>query len=220
MLYATGEIVLVVVGILIALQINNWNEQSRVRTFERAILKEIRDGLLEDRQKLSGNYEYITEAVGAIDLLLDDVPKNNQTIARLLGKVISFKRFVPRNSAFEVLKSKDLTVIANTRLRKDIVEYYDEISIIAIEGLADIELEFTQEWYPLLRTEFSEFKFDEYAMPKQPQSFVADTSNTVFLRLAQDNRQGSFSQIKNAIDKIDEILGQLEREALDHDNQL
>ncbi len=30
--YAIGEIILVVIGILIALQINNWNENRRVKT--------------------------------------------------------------------------------------------------------------------------------------------------------------------------------------------
>ena len=37
--YAIGEIVLVVIGILIALQINNWNEQEKENEFEKKILK-------------------------------------------------------------------------------------------------------------------------------------------------------------------------------------
>jgi len=32
--YAVGEIVLVVIGILIALQVNNWNEQRKERNYE------------------------------------------------------------------------------------------------------------------------------------------------------------------------------------------
>ena len=39
--YALGEIILVVIGILIALQINNWNEQQKENLFERKILNEI-----------------------------------------------------------------------------------------------------------------------------------------------------------------------------------
>jgi len=39
--YAIGEIVLVVVGILIALQINNWNEEKKERTKEQYYLKSI-----------------------------------------------------------------------------------------------------------------------------------------------------------------------------------
>lgn len=37
--YAIGEIILVVIGILIALQINNWNEQRKERIQEKIFLK-------------------------------------------------------------------------------------------------------------------------------------------------------------------------------------
>jgi len=163
-----------------------------------------------DKQKLLENEKEINEAVRAIDMLLDTGEKDRETIARLLGKVVRFNRFLPRTSAFEVLKSKDLTVISDVNLRQDIVEYYDEIAMTVIEGLADVELEFTQEWYPVLRREFIEFKFEQYAMPKKPQAFITDLSNVVFLRLAQDNRRGSGNQIANAIKKIDDILYQME----------
>ena len=39
--YAIGEIVLVVIGILIALQINNWNEQKILKVQEKEALNEI-----------------------------------------------------------------------------------------------------------------------------------------------------------------------------------
>ena len=42
MRYAIGEIVLVVVGILIALQINNWNNQRLSATQEVLLLKELK----------------------------------------------------------------------------------------------------------------------------------------------------------------------------------
>ncbi len=41
MRYAIGEIVLVVIGILIALQINNWNEERKVKIEEQIILKDL-----------------------------------------------------------------------------------------------------------------------------------------------------------------------------------
>ena len=47
--YATGEIVLVVIGILIALQINNWNEQRKQQAKEQAYLRQLMDDLNGDR---------------------------------------------------------------------------------------------------------------------------------------------------------------------------
>ena len=46
--YAIGEIILVVIGILIALQINNWNEVRKSKTKGTTILKEIRSDMLKD----------------------------------------------------------------------------------------------------------------------------------------------------------------------------
>jgi hypothetical protein len=44
--YAIGEIILVVIGILIALQINNWNESRKSKTFETEILTQIQANLI------------------------------------------------------------------------------------------------------------------------------------------------------------------------------
>ena len=51
--YAIGEIVLVVIGILIALQINNWNEERKTRRQEVKYLKNLHKNIsLEFRYKL------------------------------------------------------------------------------------------------------------------------------------------------------------------------
>lgn len=41
LIYAIGEIVLVVIGILIALQINNWNENTKLEIEETRLLKQL-----------------------------------------------------------------------------------------------------------------------------------------------------------------------------------
>ncbi len=43
LIYAIGEIILVVIGILIALQINNWSQYTKERALEIEILKEIKE---------------------------------------------------------------------------------------------------------------------------------------------------------------------------------
>lgn len=52
LLYALGEIVLVVIGILIALQINNWSNQQKMEAKEVAYLQDIRDNLIHDFKNL------------------------------------------------------------------------------------------------------------------------------------------------------------------------
>ena len=55
LIYAIGEIVLVVIGILIALQIGQWNKESEVKELELTILKEIRSNLNDDLNQMNGD---------------------------------------------------------------------------------------------------------------------------------------------------------------------
>ncbi|TXG38717.1 DUF6090 family protein [Seonamhaeicola maritimus] len=61
--YAIGEIILVVIGILIALQINNWNENQRLLKKEHYILvsvtKELEDNLKQLKNGISINTNYL-----------------------------------------------------------------------------------------------------------------------------------------------------------------
>ena len=53
--YAIGEIVLVVIGILIALQINTWNEESKLKSKERKSLIELRKDLNQNLNDIDVN---------------------------------------------------------------------------------------------------------------------------------------------------------------------
>lgn len=51
LLYAVGEIVLVVIGILIALQINNWNTEQKIAKEEIGILNNLLEGLYSAKEQ-------------------------------------------------------------------------------------------------------------------------------------------------------------------------
>ena len=56
--YAVGEILLVVIGILIALQINNWNEAKKDLKEQITVLKNIKKDVLADTLDVSFNIKY------------------------------------------------------------------------------------------------------------------------------------------------------------------
>ena len=65
--YAIGEIVLVVIGILIALSINNWNEQQKIKKEESAILESLYENLILAKQQ---SEQYILNERGLIRVLI------------------------------------------------------------------------------------------------------------------------------------------------------
>jgi hypothetical protein len=56
--YAIGEIVLVVIGILVALSINNWNTKKIEKREEISSLKNIKRQINDDKNVISGIIDY------------------------------------------------------------------------------------------------------------------------------------------------------------------
>jgi len=65
LLYAIGEILLVVIGIPIALQVNNWNEQRKLDRLELNLLNEIRLNLQDSKAEIESTIQYNQIAMDA-----------------------------------------------------------------------------------------------------------------------------------------------------------
>lgn len=127
LLYAIGEIVLVVIGILIALQINNWNTSNQTREVEIKYLKEIGKNLESDLADIRFNIEFNKTRDRAIQVVLDCL-ENHETYDDSLdiyfGSLLYTTRSVVDYSAFDALKSQGLEIISNDSLRQLISKLY------------------------------------------------------------------------------------------------
>ena len=63
LLYAIGEILLVVIGILIALQVNNWNEERNRTNTEIEYLKRLRSDLANDTAYYHRRIKYSNKVI-------------------------------------------------------------------------------------------------------------------------------------------------------------
>jgi len=205
--YAIGEIVLVVMGILIALSISNYNERRKDRAFEHDILAEINQNLALDSTSLSMILDDFLKAQTAfvkIENTTNEVIIND-SLKWWLGDVIQFDRFRPISSAFEVLKSKNLGIITNRTLRLDITTYYDNHVNWIAQSLGDVEKSFNNDWVPELKTSFVDMKFKSYVTPRSPKAWLSDEKNIVLLDLHKDNRNGAINPMREALQLISKI---------------
>ena len=76
LIYAIGEIVLVVIGILIALQINNWNEYKKKEQYELSLLKEMKKNLKADIRDIEINIKFNERSIKSTNIILRSF-KNN-----------------------------------------------------------------------------------------------------------------------------------------------
>jgi hypothetical protein len=85
--YALGEIILVVIGILIALNINSWNERRIEKSMTIDFLKNIRLDLQTDIKKLSENSKAIPEIIDSAQFLLNNTELESLTANELFDKL-------------------------------------------------------------------------------------------------------------------------------------
>ncbi|QIE57998.1 hypothetical protein G5B37_03740 [Rasiella rasia] len=127
LLYAIGEIVLVVIGILIALQINNWNEQQKVKSNEIALLKTFKRSLEKDLENIDSNIEEFRTVDYSINILIkvfeDNLPYQDSLNFHFLN---STARWMPtiEQEVYATMTATDLNIITNDSLKIEIVDYY------------------------------------------------------------------------------------------------
>lgn len=119
--YAIGEIVLVVIGILIALQINTWNQDRLNKAYEQKMLRELVEDLKLDTTFLNVQFKRIELFEKSIDMVLNN-PQNLKENSNffLFGGVY----FVQNTKAIETIKSGNVQIPFNDNLRKQISSHY------------------------------------------------------------------------------------------------
>ncbi len=127
LLYALGEIFLVMIGILMALQVNTWNEERKSRKTEINIYEEIQDDLNTSLQDLETGLETHTERLNMSVKLRDHLINKNpltDSVVVYLRNTNNDDQFFPKTSGFEALKSVGLRTLRNDTLRENITNLY------------------------------------------------------------------------------------------------
>jgi hypothetical protein len=127
LIYAIGEIILVVIGILIALSINNWNNDQILRSTEVALLKEMKKNLEADLFDIRLNINFNKTMLNANEIVLESLKNSesyNDTLNFYYGNLRGGTYFNKNTSAYDNLKSMGFHIIKNNSLRIMITELY------------------------------------------------------------------------------------------------
>lgn len=133
LLYAIGEILLVVIGILIALQINNSNEQRKDRKLEVQLLRGIKTDLEDDLDQINGRVNNSHRDLQLTIARFDSVVKMNDVNLNYLDSIFFNRCIRPRNTLFpkfgtynSIINNGNSSIIQNYELFKKIQLQYDQ----------------------------------------------------------------------------------------------
>ena len=212
--YAIGEIVLVVIGILIALQINNWNENRKQGLREASVLEELKQGLESNRNILEKRKlqfkEFQTKSKKLIDHLeakrsyhdsLDQyfyVPTGNYSFG------ISY-------ATFENLKSQGLDIISNKDLRLNLVKLYEEDYWLLKDQETKVANAFTNATLPFTRKHFKLLNGPTY----KPNNYNNILENAEFLNILYESNylaQLYFRQCVRVSEATSKVIAKIKNE--------
>lgn len=128
LLYATGEIVLVVIGILIALQINGWNQGYRERNAEKAVIADLKASLINTENQLEELVLNYKRNLERMDMIINHIKSKlplDQELKKTLIAVESYPEPLFEIGIYENFKINSLHLIQNDNLKTAIIQFYD-----------------------------------------------------------------------------------------------
>lgn len=153
--YAIGEVVLIMVGIFLALQLNNWNEERKARAQEKVILAEIHEEFLYNRAEWDINLGRYHEVHALLDSLYKTFPLDLETVdldelANTLNRAHFSGDYDDSSTSIDKLKNSSFDILSSDELRALLLRWE-----VLAEDHAQVEgmtLDFYQEQFvPALR---------------------------------------------------------------------
>jgi len=221
-IYAIGEIVLVVIGILIALQINNANEAGKTRKKEIVLLNEMKGNLQADLKDLEFNIKYNKERIQCNEVLRKVIEQKlpyNDSLKPYFGKFFGNFQLSENTSAWENLKSVGLDLISNDSLRKNLSNLYSN-KYAYLENL-EKGLDDRYHWDYLYPQVLKHIAMDELwvsAKPRNYDEWITDTEfyevlkmNMTWRYYMQDQYEQNFESVSELAVQIDNHLKSLNK---------
>ena len=161
--YAIGEIVRVVIGILIALQVNNWNEKRKLKNYEKQLLIQLKNDLERNSGDLKFNIILQEKLIESSNLLVNHLNNKlpySDTLKVHFANTALWTKFIVNAGAYKTIESKGLDLISDLELRDLIFRIYEgnlnwlrQMEQTAIDQIEDFRINkasiYFSEWYPI-----------------------------------------------------------------------
>ena len=134
--YAIGEIVLVVIGILIALQINNWNEVRKLNIKQSIYLNGLKTDFKQSKKALARVINKTESVAKTVDTFVTLIEKNGDALTLIQIDILSggsagFTILMPSEGVInDIIGSGKLSMIKNIRLRSKIASWEADLRMI------------------------------------------------------------------------------------------
>ena len=132
-LYAVGEIVLVVIGILLALQINTWNKEKQIKVLEHSTLVNLKEDLEIQKELLKEQIDYEVNIAVLIDSAQQYIGNdaNKAILSRFLFELNGRHTFKANRVTFNnIISNGSINLISEAKLQNSIIRYFQRLDYV------------------------------------------------------------------------------------------
>ena len=209
--YAIGEILLVVIGILIALQINEWDLKKSKTALEKQYYQTMKEQLMVDRNELTDAIDYSNiylEQYKQADRIISSQAKSEtDTLGRISLSLLKWSDFRRKSSVYQTLvNTGDIKLITNQSILRAFEEL--ETDYIYIERLESVHADAALNTVlpnVILAVQISPF---EVKNPDLLFNYSFHNTFPLFISLIEE-KNGVY---QDAITQIDALLGAISME--------
>jgi hypothetical protein len=222
--YAIGEILLVVIGILIALQVNNWNEERIERKSQVKLLKELRADLLDNQEEIVVNIGRCNRRLNysnSIMIYLREKREVDDSLKRYIRLIQGSNFFNNSKTTYEYVKSSGLKLLSNDTLRSKITKMYEE-DFQNIEWRSQGEFKFNDEVrLPFMRRHFRpdtviiNDQITSYSSKVSPEDWSTLCNNIEFQNIILDGLNlyaVRINQMNRTIESLNNLIANVQTE--------
>ena len=210
LLYAIGEILLVVLGILIAFQINSWNDARKSKNLEKQYLINIKNEINASLIKLDESINFNTVTLKHIENILSHIEGGLSYSTSLDTSFYTYQYFIVPElnfTTYETIKSVGLNSINPDTLRLDISKLYEEDFGFLTNAVKGNE----QQYYQNVMTHFhiDHFKETSYLGTTTPNNYNALIQNQKYSNILyklKGIRTYSINSLKSVKEKTSQVL--------------
>ena len=200
-LYAIGEILLIVIGILIALQIQNWNEKRLDRIEERYLLMDLVDNLNLEAEQLRYAIEKQDEQLEGLNRIgeyFDSGSVSKETFREDVKFLNGYFIFKPFTSAYETMKSGGLE-ISDREIKRAILNYYQRAAP-TLEGEVETHSNFATTYFGPIHFEFF------YGGPNRDINTPKDIDDPAFIEAVLNILGPKIRRVTRSLERSEALL--------------
>ena len=206
------ELALVVVGILIALGIDNWRTEQQEHQSEYRVLGQLHQDLARDLASINeimAEREASIAAMAELREMIDGAPFDEAHFSAAVARAATLQRFAFRRGAYEVIKSGAVR-LSDEDLRIRLSDYYEYDTVLANQSIEDIEYSFLSFWLPFIREHARDWRYNEYFYAHDPRAMLGDPLFRQLLVTEHDNNTALIRRLTPLAEQMRDLLVRVE----------